>query len=689
MTNQLTFPRSTKDAYPIFRNLLPRKKDLLPSALLILAYIASARLTLEFLPPSEIAPALIWPPVGITLAFMFLFGYRMIAAIFIAVVTHMVARDAALSTIIASVVINTTFPILGVYTMRRFDYHPSLVRLRDAYTMLIVGSLVSAVFPVLLLIAQFFTGTMTGEDLTNRFLRIWGGVVFSAIILTPLITSWAHDWRIDVRGRKLIELLAATSSAVAVSVFIFLTPYAQTLGGLVFLVILLPHLWLALRFETKYTTFGLCIMAAISIVGVVMNISDSDNPLGQRLYTVELFMVFLAFIVLILSALVEERRRAAVGLKQHIDQLEIALKQIRAQDKAKTEFLAILGHELRNPLAPIVTALETLRLKGVTLQESATFDLINDRLRAIRRLLDDLLDISRISHNKLRLQKEATDLHTISLRAIHAIQERLEENQQTVRLEYAQNAFLLEADPVRLEQILRNLLSNAAKFSQKGGEIVISAQQRQDRVELRVVDTGVGIEPTMLEKVFEPFLQLEGGHRGNEGLGIGLYITRRLVETHGGSIRAESKGKGHGTEFILELPLSRQKAKESLIPSESKKMTNTSILVVDDNKPAANSLGRLLELTGNSVNFAYTGHDAIEKTLAWKPDVVILDIGLPDMTGYEVAKSLRGSNFKGIIIALTGYGQEEDKRRALSEGFDFHLVKPVGIREIQSVLVTT
>ncbi|MBI5456361.1 response regulator [Candidatus Kaiserbacteria bacterium] len=688
----ITFSTNKMRFLPALRTLLPRKQDILPSLLVILFFISSARLTLSLLPPMNIAPALIWSPLGISLAFTFLFGYRMALPIMLATFLHLLTRGTPLAGIIAGVITNAAFPLLGTYIMRRFSYASQMNRTRDAYTILIVGSIVTMMFPATLFSIQWITGTLPTEDFITRFIRIWSAAVFSVVILTPLITSWFADMSVRLRTRQLAEAGLALAGIVAAAVLVFLTPYAQVLGGLVFLVILLPFLWISLRFETKYTALALFLMSAISVVGVALNMSGSPSPIGQRLYTVELFMVFLAFIFYILSSLVEERRRSALGLEQHVQQLEKALGQIKMQDKAKSEFLAVLAHELRNPLAPIVSALELLQLKGVWKSDAETFELIDDRVKTMRRLLDDLLDIARISQNKLRLQKTPTDVYAIGKQSIQSIQNQLERKQQRVEFMGPHETLLLDADPIRIEQVIRNLLSNASKFSEKSSAISIAITRVGDMAEIRVNDTGIGIDPLMLEKVFEPFLQIEQGHRNKEGIGIGLSITKRIVEMHGGSIEAKSEGTRRGSEFIVRLPLDVATMESQLIPNTSPERSPapecTSILVVDDNKSAAHSLGKLLELTGHAVSYAYTGEEALRTISLTTPRFMVLDIGLPDMSGYEVAKQIRERGFRGTVIALTGYGQKEDKMRSLEAGCDHHMVKPIGIKELQAMLVT-
>lgn len=308
-------------------------------------------------------------------------------------------------------------------------------------------------------------------------------------------------------------------------------------------------------------------------------------------------------------------------------------------------------------------------------------------MHTVKRLLDDLLDVSRITENKLVLEKEQVEVSVIVERAVASAEQYFKERTQTVVVHLPEEALIIEADPVRIEQVVTNLLTNASKFSNPRDEIRLDARASGSMVEITVSDQGVGIDKEMAGRIFEPFLQIELGKRTRQGLGIGLALVRNLTEMHGGSVRARSEGAGRGSQFTVLLPLVKRLNGQK---TRSKKDAHASwpadtgkrILVVDDNDVAAWGIGKLLELKGYRIDYAYDGEQALEKALGDSPDAVFLDIGLPDMDGYTAGNLMRKKGYKGLIVALTGYSLEEDRGKAAEAGFDGHLVKPAGLADL-------
>jgi two-component system CheB/CheR fusion protein len=411
-----------------------------------------------------------------------------------------------------------------------------------------------------------------------------------------------------------------------------------------------------------------------------------------QLYQTQGFLIVLGIIYFVIAAVQNERRYALDALRNQLTALEAALARIRDDDNNKTEFLAILAHELRNPLSPIVSALELLKLKGMAATESNSLILmISGRIATMDRLLDDLLDVSRISHKKLRLQLEPISLRDMVERSVQAVDEFVVRRTHTYRLELTKEPLIVEADSIRIEQVFVNLFKNAVKYSEPGTAVTISLTREGNAGVVRVRDQGIGIEPRMRDRIFEPFVQGRALHtrRTGTGLGIGLSLTKMLVEMHSGTIQVKSEGVGKGSEFIVHLPLKRELPLVVPGREESRKGKKDfhKVLVVDDNVPAAEGIGKLLRHKGHATDVAFTGIEAISKSKAFKPDVILLDIGLPDMDGYEVARILRAADgFSGTLVALTGYGMEDDKNRAYQAGFDHHLTKPVSIVDVEAVL---
>ncbi|HWP49869.1 MAG TPA: ATP-binding protein [Candidatus Limnocylindrales bacterium] len=370
------------------------------------------------------------------------------------------------------------------------------------------------------------------------------------------------------------------------------------------------------------------------------------------------------------------------------------LHEVQEVNRRKDEFLAMLAHELRNPLAPILNSLEIIRLRQIDdpiLKRS--LDILERQAQYIVRLLDDLSDVSRITQGKIQLNKEPLDLATIVVGAVETSRPLIEARKHELLISLPKEPLKLEADPVRLRQILINLLNNAAKYTPPGGRIWLMGTREENEVVIRIRDTGMGIPPEMLSRIFDLFIQVDQSlDRTQGGLGIGLTLVRSLVEMHGGKVSAHSPGPGQGSEFVIRLPALHhpESQTQNLEPvnSESETIRSKRILVVDDNMDASKSLGELLELWGYEVQIVHDGLMALQVGLAYQPEIVILDIGLPGKDGYEVARQLRQQiNLPDLVlIALTGYGQEEDKRQSREAGFDYHFTKPVDLAALHKLL---
>lgn len=371
---------------------------------------------------------------------------------------------------------------------------------------------------------------------------------------------------------------------------------------------------------------------------------------------------------------------------------EDALKQA---DRRKDEFLATLAHELRNPLAPIRNSLHILKLaadKDGTLKNVC--DMLERQVNNLVRLVDDLLEVSRITRGKIELRKEAVDLETTMRSALEISRPLIDAANHRLTVEFPAEPIQVWGDPVRLGQIFANLLNNAAKYTNEGGQIWFATRIEGDEVAISVRDNGVGIPAEMMPNVFELFMQVDRTtKRAQGGLGIGLTLVKTMVEMHGGTIRLHSEPSVPGSEFTVRLPLIKVDKSSPEIKSDPLKEKCTSfkgcrILVVDDNVDAATSLRILMKLQGAQVEVAHSGPAALEAIVKSRPHVILLDIGMPGMDGFEVVERIRQdqANDDVFVVALTGWGQEEDRRRTREAGFDHHLVKPANIAELQEVL---
>jgi len=386
----------------------------------------------------------------------------------------------------------------------------------------------------------------------------------------------------------------------------------------------------------------------------------------------------------------EETNRS---LQKEVAERARAERALQEADRNKDEFLAMLAHELRNPLAPIGNALQLMRMNPSEPRLQWAQEVIHRQLVSLTRLVDDLLDVSRITRGKITLTRQALDIATLINRAVETIEPLVLEREHQLTLRVPPEPMRVDGDPTRLTQALANVLGNAAKYTERGGRIELTCTRQGAEVEVRVRDNGIGIPAELLPRIFDLFTQLDRrSDHALSGLGIGLALVRRLLEMHGGSISALSEGAGTGSEFVIRLPLladsavrtetenDRQHANLPAVPRR--------ILLADDNADALESLATVLRLRGHEVFSASNGAIALETAGRHVPEVALLDIGMPLLDGYEVARRIRAQEWgKGMtLVALTGWGQDADRRRSREAGFDTHLVKPLDLDQLSDLL---
>ncbi len=377
-------------------------------------------------------------------------------------------------------------------------------------------------------------------------------------------------------------------------------------------------------------------------------------------------------------------------IAHEVTALAIAQQQAESANRAKDEFLAMLGHELRNPLAPISTALQLMRLKSNVGAERERA-VIERQVKHLVALVDDLLDVSRITRGKVELRLAPVALAEALARSIEVASPLFEEQRHQLDVDVPRDLFVM-ADASRLAQIITNLLTNAAKYTPPGGRIVVRGRAEEDRAVLSIVDTGIGIDPSMLETIFEPFIQTRQSiERSQGGLGLGLAIVANLVKLHGGTVHARSEGRGRGSELVVSLPrlaMPASATEQASAEPETQPHAKARVLVVDDNVDAADMLRDLLVSIGYDVELAHDGLSAIDVAEKFRPDVGILDIGLPVMDGFELAQSLRAKPHLSAtkLVALTGYGQREDRAKTAEAGFAAHFVKPVDFDKLRALI---
>jgi signal transduction histidine kinase/ActR/RegA family two-component response regulator len=387
-------------------------------------------------------------------------------------------------------------------------------------------------------------------------------------------------------------------------------------------------------------------------------------------------------------------QQANACLEADLTERHRAEEALREASRHKDEFLAMLGHELRNPLVPITNILDRLRLHEAPPEGRTAYalDMIDRQICHLTRIVDDLLDVARISRGVIQLRKEVIDCAEVVREAVEACEPRIDARDQELSVACPMRSLWLQADASRLAQVLGNLLDNASKYTPRGGRIWLTVERDGAAVVLRVRDNGAGIAPDMLNKIFDMFVQSERQlDRSEGGLGLGLFLVRRLVEMHNGTVHATSAGLGEGSEFIVRLPAAVE------APQAAPPVTRFAakvgdrhmrVLFVDDDAVIVETMGDLLRDMGYEVRVAHSGREALEVSAGFRPEAVLLDIGMPGMNGYEVARQMRArpETEHASLVAITGYGQEDDRQRAHEAGFDEHLTKPVRAADLQRVL---
>jgi signal transduction histidine kinase/DNA-binding NarL/FixJ family response regulator len=446
-------------------------------------------------------------------------------------------------------------------------------------------------------------------------------------------------------------------------------------------------IFLAVIFSAWYGGFGPAMLASVLGLCTTWFLPDRRPSVGNPFIGLAVYFAFSFGIAALGSVMVRARERIA----RQIEELTSQQAELRLINQLKDQFLAVLAHELRNPLAPIANALDILKQPGIGAPTAAEARDVADRqLKHLTRLVDDLLDVSRIMRGKIELRKENVELAAIVARAVETARPLIDGARHQLTVSLPDEPVWLEADLVRLAQAIGNLLCNAAKYTEPGGAISLTATCDTGEVAIRVCDSGIGIAPEVMPRLFEMFMQVApGASRSQGGLGIGLTLVKNLISMHGGTVEARSDGLGKGSEFLIRLPtaLAPLQSEEPLSTIDAGLPVGRKVLVVDDNADAAQSLAVLLRLRGHEVQVALGGAEALQMVNVNLPELVFLDIGMPDIDGYEVARRLRSQfNSELTLVALTGWGTEQDRRRSREAGFDHHLTKPVDLAAVEAVI---
>jgi len=656
--------------------------------ILFLAYFITARFGLGIHAVNHFA-TLIWPPTGIALAALFLFGRNLWPAVALGAFFVNLYVGAAIPVALGIALGNTLEAWVGAYVLYswvKFDAH--FARLRDSVGFALTSLFVPLISASIGCTSLLLWGIIPIDQFPQTWIAWWVGDVLGALLVASFLfllfsfskketeTSW-------------FELSLMFALTILFCVGIFLTPSFPFVYPLV-----IPLSWVALRAGPRGIVVALLLLSGIAIEGTLAGLGPFARyvDISQELLYLQLFIGVISTLFLIFGSIVLERRNTMRQLESNIGRLEDALVKTQNADRAKSEFLAILAHELRNPLAPIVSTLELLSLEEKETHKVGLVHRALKQTKIMRRLLDDLLDIARISQKKFSIEKKHIFLQPSIDQAVYAVEPQLDGHTITVHVEENNQAICVNADPDRLTQIFTNILSNAIKFTDPGGNITLTIATEGESAVVTIADNGNGIAPDLITRIFDPFVSIDPKTHSGVGLGLGLALTKRFVEEHGGEISVESGGPGKGSTFVLRFPLVKDPAlclEDASVLAENNISTTElcTVLIVDDNPAVAAALGDLLQYRGYSVNIVGSGVEALPAAQKHAPDVILLDIGLPDLSGYEVARLIRKEkSISPVLVALTGFGQESDKQNAKDAGFDHHLTKPVSFRELEKIL---
>ncbi len=641
-------------------------------------------------------PSTLFPASAVALSLLFLEGLELWPIIFLASLVGGILSGLPLMFIGIQVVSQTSLALLGAWVLRKAKVDPIFRRMRDMLLTIMTLVAVSLIPPTL---------TSLGNIISAEYLHTvystasWGlrytGTLLCLLIITPFLLRWWAKPRFSRTFLEWVELVIVFGLLAGISFVIFVLGIDSVSAIPTIYFLLLPLFWIALRLRPRFVTLAMLVILLFAFSGIYYNVGLAASAnFSAELFQVDELLIVLSMIFYIMVAIEENRRLSTNLMRSHLGMLENALARISSESNAKNDFIAILAHELRNPLAPIMSSIDLLKLKeSHDPEELEMLTMMESMMQTVRRLLDDLLDISRISEGKVEIKRERIDLSEVVRRSIIATAHHRQERHQSLSIRTTEEPLCVLGDAVRLEQVFSNLLTNASKYSNSGDQITVSLEKHGNSAQVTVSDNGIGIEPSSLENIFVAFHQVEHGERSKKGLGIGLALVRSFVEMHHGSVVAMSDGIGKGSKFVVLLPLlpPRSSANQSQSTENNEgeldaPAVTLKVLVVDDNDAAAWSIGRLLELRGCRVEYAYDGRKAIDTVFSFKPDVILLDLGLPDMEGTRVAKTVRARGYRGKIIALTGYSGEGIRLRGSEVGIEQYMVKPASLDDLKKAI---
>ena len=652
-------------------------------ALLFAVYFAAAKVGLSFASIHPSATA-IWPATGIAIAAFLLLGDGVWPAIFAAAFLANFTTAGSVMTSIGIAGGNVLEGLFGAYLVERFARGRHVFdRPPDIFRFVLLAAIVSTTVSATIGVTTLALGGFASwNDYFPIWLTWWLGDVAGALLVTPLLLTWNQRAFALKSARQWGEALLLVAVLVATAVAVFGGLYEPIRNYPLAFVCIPPLVWTAFRFGQRETAVALLVVLWIAMWGTLRdNGPFATTPSFARLLVLQAFMCTMSAMAMSIAALVAEQRRILAGTQR-------ARAQAEAANRAKDDFLAMLGHELRNPLSAITTAVYVLdRTIALDARAKRVRDVIANQVGQLARLVDDLLDVTRITAGKITLQMTRLELSLLVSKALDAVHAAGVTGGQAIS--YTGSPAWVNVDEARVQQMVNNLVSNAVKYTPPGGKVEVTVGAEDSSAVVRVVDTGIGISPDLLPRVFELFTQGERGlDRSQGGLGIGLTVVKRLAELHGGSVEVTSPGAGRGTAVTLRLPLTERPPAPAPATEAPAPLRRRRVLLAEDQPEAREMLCIALRSAGHEVFDAADGPGAVAELSRCRPEVAVIDIGLPGYDGYEVARHVRRADGGDAVylIALTGYGQPQDKQRAEDAGFDLHIVKPVDLDHLTTLI---
>ncbi len=639
-------------------------------------------------------PAVIFSTQGLAFAAALVYGYTAIPVTTFGVFLGALYADLPWPLLLLIPAANFFQVAFTLFVVDKFKVDRLLSNTWDFYKYIAIVFLTSTIAPTFNVYGRVLYNALASDPINEVVWgNLWVASLDSVLILTPFLVRLMRPSRRFSKA-EWIENSAILIVLNIVTGVLTYTPNTALLGINLLIPFMILLMWSALRGGTFFVTLAMVTVSVSAISGRILG--SPANPQGlslaDQIVQTQTSLIIFSLLFYFIAALEEARRSSALKLSEYTKNLEKTVSKKKLDEESKNHFIATLGHEMRNPLASLLSLVEVLKFKAVSKTEHENIlNSMEKNVLSMERMLDDVLDISRITKNKIVLKKEVIQARKVLKEAANVVESRITDKEQCFSLKLPGKNIMIEADPIRMGQIVTNLLNNASKFTEPGGTIeLLSELEKKDEGHMLVIkvrDTGVGLAEDEILRIFEPFTQINPDRSLTGSIGLGLTLAHDLVKLHNGTIHVSSEGIGCGSEFIVRIPAILEVAPalnnvvtQPVLPISL--LQKNSILVVDDNVNAAQAMGKLLIAHKYDVALAHNGQEALEKARELRPGVILLDIGLPDISGYDVAKQLRAEESPSLLVALSGYGPDYDQENSDQAQFDEYLVKPASIQDI-------